>query len=211
MGVSKFPRLGFLQLWSPIILCANLWLQWGLSQSCSPCRELLNGMLHATCTWGNWINSWLLMVGSQIANLTPDLSFGHNLCFKCPNGLCKPISNIYISISFQWYKDLFNPMNFDPCNHLLKIWKSIGTPIPQMGVHLGVWGFIPSHSFALPGAWNVTPGLPSWPTTLQVLALVASPRLGLWQIWVKSLISKFISIQMHFVHYLCIYLFLKNV
>jgi hypothetical protein len=46
-------------------------------------------------------------------------------------------------------------MNFDPCNCLLKIWESIGTPIPKMGVHLGVWGFIPSHSFALMGQ-NIT-------------------------------------------------------
>jgi hypothetical protein len=27
----------------------------------------------------------------------------------------------------------------------------------------------------------MTPGLPSWPTTLQALALVVSPRLGLQQ------------------------------
>ncbi len=40
-------------------------------------------------------------------------------------------------------------MAFDPCNHPLKIWESIGTTIPKMGVHLGVWGFIPLHSFAL--------------------------------------------------------------
>jgi len=73
-------------------------------------------------------------------------------------------------------------MSFDPYNHSLKIWESIGTPTSKMGVHLGVWGFIPSHSFALPRAWDVTPGLPSWPATLQALALVASLRLGLRQI-----------------------------
>jgi hypothetical protein len=47
-------------------------------------------------------------------------------------------------------------MSFDPCNCPLKIQESIGTPTPKMKVHLGVWGFIPSHSFALLGAWNVT-------------------------------------------------------
>jgi hypothetical protein len=46
-------------------------------------------------------------------------------------------------------------------------------------IPLGVWGFIPSHSFALPGAWNVTPRLPSWPALLQALALATSPKLGL--------------------------------
>ncbi len=29
---------------------------------------------------------------------------------------------------------------------------------------------------------NVTPGLPSWPVSLQALAMVASPRLGLRQV-----------------------------
>jgi hypothetical protein len=58
----------------------------------------------------------------------------------------------------------------------------VGILTPKMGIHLGVWGFIPSHSFALPGAWNVTLGLPSWPAPLQAFALVASPRLGLRQL-----------------------------
>jgi len=46
-------------------------------------------------------------------------------------------------------------MSFDPCNCSLKIWEYIGIPIPKVGVHLGMWGFIPSHSLALSGAWNV--------------------------------------------------------
>ncbi len=50
-------------------------------------------------------------------------------------------------------------MGFDPCNRFLKIRESTETPTPNMGVHLGVWGFFPSHFFALPGAWNVTPDL----------------------------------------------------
>jgi hypothetical protein len=72
-------------------------------------------------------------------------------------------------------------MGFDPCIHLLKIWESIEIPTPKMELHLGVWGFILSYSFALLKAWNVTLGLPSWPSTLQAFALVASPRLGLRQ------------------------------
>jgi hypothetical protein len=47
-------------------------------------------------------------------------------------------------------------MNFDLYNHLLKIRESIKIPTPKVGVHLGVWGFIPSHSLALSRAWNVT-------------------------------------------------------
>ncbi len=70
-------------------------------------------------------------------------------------------------------------MGFDPCNISLKVWKSIETPIPKMGAHLGVWRFIPSHCPTLPKACDVTPMLPSWLTPLQALALVTSPKLGL--------------------------------
>jgi hypothetical protein len=87
---------------------------------------------HATCTQGSRGNS--------------EPSFGHNLCFKCPNGSCEPILEIYIPRFFQWYKELFNPMGFDPCNPFLKILESIGTLTPKVGAHLRVWGFIHSHS-----------------------------------------------------------------
>jgi hypothetical protein len=157
-------------------------LKRGLKQSCRPRRELFNGIWHATCTQVNQGNFRLLMVESQIGNLTPDPSFGHNLCFKYANGSCKPILNICVPINFQRYKDFFNPMNFDPYNHPLKIRESIGTPTTKVGAHLGVWGFIPSRPPTLPGAWNVTPRLHSWPAPSQALALVASPRLGLQHI-----------------------------
>jgi hypothetical protein len=182
VGVSKFLQLGLLLLWSPETLRANLWWRWGLKQSCSPHWDIFNGMLQATCTQGNWGDSWLLMVRSQISNLTIDPSFGHNLCFRCPNGSCKPISDIYVSRAFQWYNEFLNPLGFDPCNFSLKIRDSTRTPPPKVGVALGVWGFISSHFPTLPVTWDVTPKLPSWPTPLQVLALVVSPRLGLQQV-----------------------------
>ncbi len=118
------------------------------------------------------------MVGSQIGTLNPDLSFGYNLCLKYSNGTCEPILDIYVSRAFQWYKELFNPMSFDPYNLSLKIWKSIGTPTPKVGTQLGMCGFIPSHPPTLSGAQNVTFKLHFWPTPLQALALVVSPRLG---------------------------------
>jgi hypothetical protein len=100
-GVPKFPKWGLPRLWGPITLCADLRLRWSLK----PSWELSNGMSHATCIQGNRVNSRLLMLRSQTANLTPSLSFSHNLCFRCPNGWCKPILDIYISMAFQWYKD----------------------------------------------------------------------------------------------------------
>jgi hypothetical protein len=121
LGLPKFPKLRFLRLWGPITLCANLWLRWGLKQSCRPHREISNGVLHLTFMQGNRVNSRLLVVKNQITNLITDLSFGHNLCFKCANRSWEPILDIYVSIDFQWYKELFNPMGFDLYNRLLKI------------------------------------------------------------------------------------------
>jgi hypothetical protein len=128
---------------------------------------------------GNWGDYRLLVVRSQIGDLIPSPSLGHKLCFKYPNGSCNPILNIWVPKVFQWYKDFFNPMGFDPCNCSLKIQESIRAPTLKVGCHLGVWRFIPSHSPTLLGAWNVTFGLHSWPAPSQALALVVSPRLGL--------------------------------
>jgi len=127
-------------------------------------------------------DSLLLVVESQIANLTLGPFFDYNLCFRYPNESYDPILDIYVPRAFQRYKERLNPMSFDPCNRFLKIWESIRTSIPKVGAHFGVWRFIPSHSPTVPGAWDVTPGLPSWPTTLQALALVMSPRLRLRQL-----------------------------
>jgi hypothetical protein len=162
MGVLKFPKLGLTQLWRPITLCADLWVMWCLKQRFSPCRELSNSMWHATFTQGSQGDFRLLMVGSQIDNLTHDPSFGYNLCFNHPNESCEPIVNIYIPIVFQWYKELFNLMGFDPCNHSLKIQESIGTLSPKVGAHLRVWKvyslILPtlSHTPTLPRTWNLT-------------------------------------------------------
>jgi hypothetical protein len=57
----------------------------------------------------------------------------------------------YVLRIFQWYKEVFNPMNFDISNYSMKIQDSIETPIPKVGVHLGVYGFILSHSPTLLG------------------------------------------------------------
>jgi len=95
-------------------------------------------MLHTICTQRNRVDSRLLVVGSQIANLTPNLSFGHNFCFKCPNGSCEPILDIYVSIAFQWYKELFEPLGFDPCDRSLNIRESTMIPTPKVEAPLGV-------------------------------------------------------------------------
>jgi hypothetical protein len=61
-------------------------------------------------------------------------------------------------------------MGFDPCNSAMKIRESIRDSNAHNGSSLGN---VRVHSltffalFALPGACDVTPGPPSWPTTLQ--------------------------------------------
>jgi hypothetical protein len=128
LPLPKFSKLKLLRLWGPITLCPDFWLRWSLKQSCSPCWELSNGMLHATCMQGNWGDSWLLVVESQIVNLILGPSFGHNLCLKCPNGSCKPILDIYVPRVFQWYTKRLDLMGFDSWNHSLKFLESIRTP-----------------------------------------------------------------------------------
>jgi hypothetical protein len=113
--------------------------------------------------------------------LTPGPSFGHNLCFRCPNEQCEPISDIYVPRAFQWYKKRYKPLSFDPSNQSLKFWESTGTPSPKVGVALRVRGFTPSHFPTLPGVCDVIFGLPLGPHPCNPFALVASPKLGLRQ------------------------------
>ncbi len=92
--VPKLSRVGVLGLWELISPDYRVRSQWGLNQSCSSPWELSNAMLHSRI--GHWeeVDSRLLMVGSQIANLTPGPSFAHNLGCRCPNGSCKAILDI---------------------------------------------------------------------------------------------------------------------
>jgi hypothetical protein len=128
-------------------------------------------MSHTTCMQRNQVNFLLLMVGSQIAKLTPSFSFGHNLSFRCPNGWYKPILNIYVWRAFQWYKEHLKQLRFDPCNRPLKIQESIETPTPKVE-SLGcvrVHSLTPSHT---PGSTVV------WLSTSFLAHNLVSPCLG---------------------------------
>jgi hypothetical protein len=150
MGVPKSLRPRVPQLCGAITSCADLRSGWGLNRSCSPRRELSNGILHATCTQGNRVDSWLSVVESQTANLTPGLCFGHNLCYRCPNGSCKPILDIYASISFQWYKKLFNMKGFP---FVIALWSFGSPPWLQLPTWEFTWECVSSFSRSptLPG------------------------------------------------------------
>jgi hypothetical protein len=169
VGVPKLQQLGLPRLWGRITFCANLRLQWGLKKSCIPRRELSNSMSHTACTQQNRVDSQLLVVGSQIGNLTPGLSFGRNLCYWCPNGKCEPILRIYASRDFRWYKEHFKARSFDPCNRVLNIQESFWDSKSHMGVNLGVWRFIPSHSLHSQEHVKWLSGLPLGPPPCHTL------------------------------------------
>ncbi len=121
-------------------------------------------MWHATCTQINHGDSWCLMVKSQIGNLIHDPPFGHNLCFKCPNGSCKPVLDIYVLKVFQ----IFNPMSFDLVIAFWRFESPLGLQFPKwdslrnVGVHsltlsyppdnikCDSWASVFVHTFASP-------------------------------------------------------------
>jgi len=100
-GVPKSRQMGLPGLWSPITLRADLGSRCGLKQSCSSRRELFNAVSHSRIGHRKEVDSRLFVVGSQTGNSTPGLSFGHNLCFRCPNEQCERILDIYASRAFQ--------------------------------------------------------------------------------------------------------------
>jgi hypothetical protein len=134
-------------------------------------------MSYVACTQGNQVDSQLLVVGNQTANLTP----GHFLAITCVIDVQMNNLDIYTLVDFQWYKELFKARNFDSCNRALKIRDSFWNSNSQHG---SSFVSVRVHSltlFALPRACEMTPRSPSWPATLQPLALVTSPRLRLQQ------------------------------
>jgi hypothetical protein len=101
IGGPKFPKLGLLQFWMPITLCVDLWLRWGLEQSYNLCWELFNGMWHGIWKKENQGVSQLLVVGSQIANLTPDFLLAITYVLSTQMGHANPLQ----TFTFQ---EIFN-------------------------------------------------------------------------------------------------------
>jgi hypothetical protein len=95
------PGFGLPGLWDILASHPGLRSGRGLNQTCSPLRELSNAVLHSPRSHRERVDSRFLVVGSQIANLTPGPSFSHNLGCRCPNDQCEAISDIYTSRPFQ--------------------------------------------------------------------------------------------------------------
>jgi len=123
-------------------------------------------MSHAFCNQVFRVDSRLLLVGSQNwrtpGTSTPGPSFGHNLCFRCPNEQCKPILDIYTSRPFHWYKERNQPWGFHPSKRSLKFresfWDSNSHQLPT-------WEF----TWECEGSFPHTPGSTSRPTTCNPL------------------------------------------
>jgi hypothetical protein len=150
VGVPKSCQLGLPRLWSPITFRAHFGLRCGLKQSCSSCRKLFNGMSHALYSQVNRVDARLFLIQSQIGNLIPGISFGHNLCLRCLNEQCEPILDIYIPRAFQSYKERHEPLSFDPLKLLFEVLKVHWDSISQSGSCLGsvrVHSFIVLHTF----------------------------------------------------------------
>jgi hypothetical protein len=133
--------VGVPRLWDVISPRPDLGSGQGLNQSCSPQRELSNAMSHSRSACWERVDSRLLVVGSQIASLTPGPSFAHNLGCICPNGQCEAIFDIYVSRPFQWHQERLNARCFRPCCRALNIRESRRTPIPEL---FQVLGFTPT-------------------------------------------------------------------
>jgi hypothetical protein len=95
------PGFGLPWLWDIIASRPDLQSGRGLNQTYSPLWELSNAMSHSSSAHWEQVDSWLLVVGSQTANLTLGPSFAHNLGCRCPNDQCEAISDIYTSRPFS--------------------------------------------------------------------------------------------------------------
>jgi hypothetical protein len=124
----KCPGFGLLGLWTVIAPRLDLRSGRGLNQSCSPRRDLFNDVSHSSIGQYGRVDSWLLVVESQTASLTPGASFAHNLGCRCPNRQCEGILDIYTSRPFQWHIKHLKESCFDLPNRLLSFWESRRTP-----------------------------------------------------------------------------------
>jgi hypothetical protein len=127
--VSKGVLYGLVQIWWCHYRVRS---QQGLNQSCSPRWDLFKAMLHSQFGGREEVDSRRLVVGSQVASLTPGPSFAHNLGCRCPNDKCEAIFDIYISKPFQWHQEHFNARCFRLCCWAINIRESRRIPNPQL-------------------------------------------------------------------------------
>ncbi len=117
MDVLKFPKLGFLQLWGPITLCEDF-ESFPTLCGTQPTRKEIGAILDF-----QWLGALLLAITCVL-----NVQMGHAIPFQ--TSTFQELTNDMRNSSTQ--------IGFDPYNHSLKIQKSMKTPIPKVGTHLGV-------------------------------------------------------------------------
>jgi hypothetical protein len=122
---------GLPELWTAITPDCGVGSRRGLNQSCSPRRDLFNAMSHSRIRHQEEVDSRLLVVGSQIASLTPGPSFAHNFGCRCPNDQCEAILDIYVSIPFPMTPRTPQCEVFCPFLSSSKLRESLRTPNPH--------------------------------------------------------------------------------
>jgi hypothetical protein len=124
-----------LDSWELITPSSDLRLRWGLKKTCNSPQDLSNDVSHSTCAHRDWVDTRLLVVGSQTGSLTPGPFFDHNLCCKCPNGSCEEFRTSTL-------QDLFNDIKHTSMRGVLtpaiKLWV-FGSPGGLQVPLLGVW------------------------------------------------------------------------
>jgi hypothetical protein len=181
VGVPKLRQMGLPQLWSSITLRTDFKSRCVLKKSCSSRRELSNGMSHTLYNQVNWVDSWFFLVKSQTGNLTPGPSFGHNLCFRCPNENSNPFQTSRFQEIFNDIKNVTSHWVLAP---KIALWN-FGSP---PGLHLLKWelpcdceGSLPhtlSHFLTLQRVCDVTPGLLLGPHPCGLFALIRGLPFG---------------------------------
>jgi hypothetical protein len=136
---------GVPRLWEVITPDFQVWSRRGINQTCSPRWDLSNDVSRSQFggQFGGReeVDSRLFVVRSQTASLTPDPSFAHNLCYRCPNDQCEAIFDIFASRHFQRHQEHPNARCFGRCCRALNIRESRRTPNPHF---FQVLGFTPT-------------------------------------------------------------------
>jgi hypothetical protein len=130
--------VGLLGLWTAITPRPDLGSGRGLNQYCSPRWDLSNDLSHSPSARREQVDSWLLMVGSQTASLTPGLSFAHNLGCRCPNDQCE---GHFRYLHFKTFPMTPRTPQCEVFWALLSNSKHSGVPEDSKSPTLGVLGF----------------------------------------------------------------------
>jgi len=162
LGLPKWsPEIilaGLPELWTAITPDCKVRSQQGLNQSCSPCRDLFNAVSHSQFGRREQVDSRLLMVGSQTANLTPGPSFAYNLGWRCPNCQSRPFS-------ISTFQDLSNDTKNAPMRGVLGLSVELWTFESPGGLQVPNFGSVGLH----PHTW------PKWGCDINYVVKVVKP------------------------------------